>query len=66
MYNLRTGEVPERSIGLVLKTNVDVSSPGVRIPPSPLIVVDKMGGELNNMRYVGEDLCVGAGGVFGN
>jgi hypothetical protein len=29
-------------------------------------VVDKMGGELNNMRYVGEDLCVGAGGVFGN
>src|SRR4051794_27573964 len=29
------GEVPERSNGLVSKTSVGASLPGVRIPPSP-------------------------------
>ena len=31
------GEVPERLKGLVSKTSVRVTVPGVRIPPSPIV-----------------------------
>lgn len=34
-YNVERGEVPEWSNGTVLKTVVQISVPGVRIPSSP-------------------------------